>query len=163
MPPPSPSSSVRYHLDAFLSHQMHYFENERFLDEYPKLRKMVAYITFVLSKNRDFLTAEQEGAADPAAAVAAGAASLITSQSSVLSAASKAPPGARLERRGSLDLRRIKLIESQLTKKETAGVAAGIDVPELDFVMSLCQHLAHIVPRGQAALTDEIDEGLLGE
>ncbi len=49
----SPGADIRQLANHFFTHSMHVVEQERFMDDLPELRKMVAHVTFLFGRNQD--------------------------------------------------------------------------------------------------------------
>jgi hypothetical protein len=127
---------------------MHVLENEHFLETCPQLRKMVSAILFVMGKNRDDIKAEE----DKALALTAQAAKEAGGETDK-------PQSRLLTRRVSLDMRRVKLVEGNMSKAQMT--TAGTSEAELDFTLALSQHLYSICPKGGNAMTEVIDAEIL--
>ena len=174
----SQSTGLRQLCSLFFANQLHHFENEQFLENSKQLREIVAYATYVFGKSNDFLLSQtappsttlhlpEATAASLAAkaAAAAAAAAVAAADVAVASASDKestppAPVEKKRLRRGSLDMRRLKLIEAATTK---SVLPKGVPtMTETEFALSLCQHILPIVPKGSnAVLSTEVDPDLL--
>ncbi|GMH92198.1 hypothetical protein TL16_g12274 [Triparma laevis f. inornata] len=176
------SENIRIVCNSFLNEKMSNIDKDTYLDASEKLKKMVAYATFIFGKNADFLT---PAAMLPPLNLSNSISSMNSRESrqskeekkrrrssvaspNLSSAASEAVAEARprrnsslvgintRERRGSLDMRRTKIVESGASKSTLPkGV---LSVAELEFALSLCQHIMTLVPkdRGAAVLTQQV-------
>jgi len=105
-----PSTGIRQLADHFFTTQLHYLETERFLENSAQLRKMVAFAIYVLGKNNEYIlnsTPSLTGQ-DPSSGPSVN--DLTSSDGNAQTA--RAIKG----RRGSLDLRRMKLVESEASR-----------------------------------------------
>ena len=162
-------------------------DKDSYLDASEKLRKMVAYATFVFGKNNDFLnpsflpelpglnsgslssinTEEKSRRRSSVAGTKLPLSNSVTTSSVESRPRRNSSLGSlgggvqSREIRGSLNARRMKIVEAG-TKKEQ--LPKGVpSVAELEFALSLCTHIMTLVPkdRGAAALTQELDENIV--
>ena len=98
-----PSSGIRQVADNFFTTQLHYLEQETFMENSAQLRNIVAFVTFVFGKNNEHLVESALPNPD-------------LRESSEDASSQKLKRKASLARRGSLDMRRMKLIETDANK-----------------------------------------------
>ncbi|GMH92094.1 hypothetical protein TrVE_jg8904 [Triparma verrucosa] len=185
----SNTESIRTICNSFLNEKMVNIDKDSYLDASEKLRKMVAYATFVFGKNNDFLnpsflpelpglnygslssinTEEKSRRRSSVASTKIPLSNSVTSSSVESRQRRNSSLGSfgggvqSREIRGSLDARRMKIVEAD-TKKEQ--LPKGVpSVAELEFALSLCTHIMTLVPkdRGAAALTQELDEQMVAK
>ena len=104
------SSGIRQVADNFFTTQFHYLEQENFIENSAHLRKIVAFTAFVLGKNNVYLV---ESALSKPPSM-----DLQTLSETSDNVSSKKPTkGTHSQaRRGSLDMRRMKLIDTDANK-----------------------------------------------
>jgi len=110
---------------------------------------MVAAAVFIFVRNKDQLEKDQLVSSEPLEKASTGSVG--------------SPKPAKLTRRNSVDARRSQLMTGTGMRSQLLTGPPKSSNVELDFYLSLCQHLHAIIPKGAAAVTTPIDEGLLGD